>query len=110
MSVDGTKIENPSTERNENTIVFRGPIPENFTEIVNVVSGLSEYIDYMYMVESRRWNIYTKNGTLIYLPENEPSVAINNIKRLNTTHKILSREIDIIDMRDNARILVKTRK
>jgi len=110
LSVDGTKIETPSTERNENTIVFRGPIPENFTEIVNVVSGLSEYIDYMYMVESRRWNIYTKNGTLIYLPENEPSVAINKIKRLNTTHKILSREIDTIDMRDNARILVKTKK
>jgi len=110
LSEDGTKIETPSTERNENTIVFRGSVPENFTEIVNIVSGLSDYIDYIYMVETRRWNIYTKNGTLIYLPENEPSVAINKIKRLNNTHKILSRNIEIIDMRDPARILVKTRK
>lgn len=110
LSEDGTKIDTPSTERNENTIVFRGSVPENFTEIVSVVSGISGDIDYMYLVESRRWNIYTKNGTLIYLPEDEPSVAVNKIKRLNNTHKILSRDIEIIDMRDPARILVKTRK
>ncbi|MBR3148479.1 MAG: cell division protein FtsQ/DivIB [Alphaproteobacteria bacterium] len=110
LSEDGTRIETPSTERDKNTIVFRGTVPENFTEIINVVSGLSEHIDYMYMVESRRWNIYTKNGTLIYLPEDEPATAISKIKRLDNTHKILSRDIEIIDMRDNARILVKTRK
>ena len=110
LSEDGTRIETPSTERNENTIVFRGPVPENFTEIVNIVSGISGDIDYMYLVESRRWNIHTKNGTEIYLPEDEPAVAVNKIKRLNNTHKILSRDIEIIDMRDSARILVKTRK
>lgn len=110
LSEDGTKIDAPSTERNENTVVFRGMVPEDFTEIVNVVSGLSEHIDYIYMVESRRWNIYTKNGTLIYLPEDEPAVAVSKIKRLNNTHKLLSRDIEVIDMRDNARILVKTRK
>ena len=64
----------------------------------------------MNMVEDRRWNIHTKNGTIIYLPEDNPSVAINKISTLNQTHKILSRKIEIIDMRDNARILVKTGK
>ena len=62
------------------------------------------------MVESRRWNIHTKNGTTIYLPENNFADAINKINVLNQTHKILSRQIDIIDMRDKARILVKTKK
>ena len=62
------------------------------------------------MVESRRWNIHTKNGTTIYLPENNTPMAVNKINVLNQTHKLLSREIEIIDMRDNARILVKTRK
>jgi len=52
----------------------------------------------------------TKNGITIYLPENNPSVAVNKIKTLNQTHKLLSRDISVIDMRDNARILVKTRK
>ena len=110
LSVDGTKIESPSTERDENTIVFRGPVPENLTEIINSVSSLSKYIDYMNMIESRRWDIHTKNNTTIYLPEDNTSVAINKINRLNQTHKILSRDIEIIDMRDSARILVKTRQ
>ena len=110
LSVDGTKIESPTTERDENTIVFRGPVPENLTEIINGVSALSKHIDYMTMIESRRWDLHTKNGITIYLPENNPAVAISKINRLNQTHKILSRDIDVIDMRDSARILVKTKK
>ena len=110
LSADGTKIETPSTERDENTIVFKGTLPNDLTDIIKNASVISEYIDYMNMVESRRWNIHTKNGTTIYLPENNPYVAINTLNRLNQTHKLLSRNIEIIDMRDNARILVKTRK
>jgi len=110
LSDDGTKIDTPFETPNENTIVFSGEIPDDLTEIINSVSVLSEYIDYITMVESRRWNIHTKNGTTIYLPENNPTAAVNKISVLNQTHKILSRNIEILDMRDNARILVKTRK
>ena len=110
LSEDGTIIETPTSEHDANTLVFRGTIPENLSDIINSVSGISEHIEYMNMVESRRWNIHTKSGITIYLPEENPSVAISKINVLNQTHKILSRDIEIIDMRDNARILVKTRK
>lgn len=110
LSADGTKIDTPFDRPDKNTIVFRGPLPEDskdLTDIINNVSVLSDYIDYMTFVESRRWNIYTRNGIVIYLPEDNPSVAINKISVLNQTHKILSRDLKTIDMRDNARILVK---
>jgi len=110
LSANGDKIDIPSTTRNENTLVFRGEVPNDLTEIINSASVLSEYIDYIDMVESRRWNIHTKNGTTIYLPEDNPGATVNKIKILNQTHKLLSRKLDIIDMRDNARILVKTKK
>lgn len=110
LSSDGTKIDTPTTERDENTIVFTGVVPDNLSEIIKTVSAISKYIDYMNMVESRRWNIHTKNGTTIYLPEDNPSVAINKISVLNQTHKLLSRKLEIIDMRDKARILVKEKK
>jgi cell division protein FtsQ len=110
LSDDGTKIDTPFETPNENTIVFSGELPDNLTDIIANVSGLSEYIDYINMVEGRRWNIHTKNGITIYLPENTPASAVNKISVLNQTHQILSRDIDILDMRDNARILVKTRK
>ena len=82
LSADGTKIDTPSTQRDANTVVFMGALPNDLTEIINSVSSLSEYIDYMDMVESRRWNIHTKNGTIIYLPENNPNIAINKINNL----------------------------
>ena len=110
LSLDGVKIDKPSSERDDNTIVFQGVVPDNLAEIINGLSPIAKYIDYVNMVESRRWNVHTKNGTVIYLPEENPSIAINKINVLNQTHQILSRQLDIIDMRDNARILVKTKK
>ncbi|MBO7042917.1 MAG: cell division protein FtsQ/DivIB [Alphaproteobacteria bacterium] len=110
LSADGVKIDTPSLERKTDTIVFQGDLPEDLTGIINSVSAISDYIDYMNMVESRRWNIHTKNGTTIYLPENDPAAAINKISVLNQTHKLLSRNLEIIDMRDSARILVKEKK
>ncbi len=115
LSDDGTKIDNPFPERNANTLVFQGNSPEelkniNLTDIINSVAVLSQEIDYLTLIESRRWNIHTKNGITIYLPENNPVAAINKINVLNQTHNLLSRNLDIIDMRDSARILVKTKK
>lgn len=115
LSADGTKIDTPLSERNENTLVFKGNRPDelkkiDLTKIIDSVSSLSQYIDYLTFIESRRWNIYTKNGITIYLPEDNPSVAINKLSMLNQTHKLLSRKLEIIDMRDSARILVKTAK
>ena len=106
LSSDGTKINTPTSERNENSIVFMGQL----TDVINSVSVLSKDIDYITYIESRRWNIHTKNGITIYLPEKNMDVAINKINRLNHTHKLLSRKLEIIDMRDSTRILVKERK
>ena len=110
LSADGTKINTPSLERNDNSIVFHGELPDDLSEIISNVSSISKHIDYMTMIESRRWNIHTKNGITIYLPETNPAAAITKIKVLNQTHKLLSRKIEILDMRDNARILVKEQK
>jgi len=107
LSEDGTKIETPLETHDEHTIVFRGEIPKHIKDIINDVSVLSPYIDYITLIESRRWDIHTKTGMVIYLPEENPSVAIHKITELNKTHKILSREISVLDMRDEKRILVK---
>ena len=107
LSADGVKIDTPSLERKNDTIVFQGDLPDDLTSIINSVSSISNYIDYMNMVESRRWNIHTTNGITIYLPENDPETAINKISILNQTHKLLSRKLEIIDMRDSARMLLK---
>ena len=41
------------------------------------------------------------------LPESDPVAAIASIGVLNQNHNILSKNLKTIDMRDDARILVK---
>jgi cell division protein FtsQ len=93
------------------SIVFMGKTPNDLTEIVDIVgASLVDKVDYITMVESRRWNIYLKNGIVIYLPEKNPLNAINTIMDLDKRYKILSRDIKVIDLRNNQKILVKTKK
>jgi len=64
-------------------------------------------LDYLEWIENRRWNLHTTGGITIMLPEQNPVDAIGQLVSLNNNHNILSRKINLIDMRDSARILVK---
>jgi cell division protein FtsQ len=107
LSADGTKINKPTDVRDESHVVFRGQIPKNITEITNAAHNLVGDLDYIEWIENRRWNIYTKDGIVVMLPEENPLNAIGTLIALNNNHKILSKQIQVIDMRDAARILVK---
>lgn len=107
LSADGTIINTPTTTRNIAHIVFRGPVPNDISEITRAAHNLIGNIDYMEWIENRRWNIQTTAGITIMLPENNPSSAINSLMALHTQHNLLGKAIKTIDMRDDARILIK---
>jgi len=106
LSEDGTKIDTPSDQRDGNVIVIKGNRPDTINSIAQELSPLTDYIDYIDWIEDRRWNIHTKKGITVFLPEKDPSVAINKLMVLNQDHNILSRAIKVLDMRDDRRILV----
>lgn len=107
ISADGTVVNTPSIERVDGTIVFRGPTPNNISDITKAAMGLIGDVDYIEWIDGRRWNIITKDNIVIMLPENDPITAIGKIIAINDKHQILSKKLKIIDMRDDARILVK---
>lgn len=107
LSADGTIVNRPSMEREPGTVLFRGTVPNNIDEITKSAHNIISDLDYLEWIENRRWNLYTTGGTKIMLPETDPTSAINTISIMNKNNQILSREIDVIDMRDTARILVK---
>lgn len=107
LSADGTIVNKPTDVRDDSHVVFRGPIPKNITDITNAAHNLVGDLDYMEWIENRRWNMYTKDGIIVMLPEDNPLAAIGTLVALNTNHNILNKQIQIIDMRDAARILVK---
>lgn len=107
ISDDGTKIENPSETRPESALLFRGPIPSNVAEITTAVNDMLPDIDYVEWIEDRRLDIHTTGDITIQLPEDDFAHAIALLIEINKNHNILGRDIQVIDMRDPARILVR---
>ena len=107
LASDGTIIRTPSDARDTSAIVFRGTLPENLAEITAAAHTIVSHIDYMEWIENRRWNIITNGGITVMLPENDPVAAIRGLNSLNEKQHILAKDINIIDMRDSARILIK---
>lgn len=107
LSADGTIVNRPTDTRNTDTVVFRGDVPTDISEITRAATNIIDDIDYLEWIERRRWNIHTTNGITIMLPEKNPDTAIASLMVLDKNHQILSKDLELIDMRDDARILVK---
>ncbi len=107
LSADGTIVNRPQQTRDEGNVVFRGPLPKDITNITKAAHNLVGDLDYMEWIENRRWNLITTGGITVMLPEDNPISAIGSLLTLNSNHKILNKDITFIDMRDDARILVK---
>lgn len=107
LSADGTIVNKPTDVRDASHVVYRGKLPENISDITNAAHNLVGVLDYMEWIENRRWNMYTNDGIVVLLPEENPIAAIGTLISLNNNHHILSKKIQMIDMRDSARILIK---
>ncbi len=107
LSADGKRINRPTDTRDALTVLFRGPVPDDISSITAAAHTMIEHVDYLEWIEGRRWNLVTPHGITVMLPESNPTGAISALIVLNNNHKILSRDIRMIDMRDDARILVK---
>ncbi|MBD5400452.1 hypothetical protein HDR61_01750 [bacterium] len=107
LSADGTIVRRPSDARDPASVLFRGALPDDISEITDAARNMTRYINYLEWIENRRWNIITTDDIKIMLPEDNPTAAIATLMMLQKKHDILSRDIHVIDMRDDARILVK---
>ena len=58
-------------------------------------------------IGGRRWNVTLKGGIEIQLPETNPSQAWQLLARMNKKYTLLSRDINMIDLRLPDRIIVR---
>lgn len=107
LSADGTIVNKPSDIRAPGTILFQGKLPGDIDKITRAAQNLAGDVDYLEWIENRRWNLHTTGGINVMLPERDPISAIGTLVVLNKNHQILSKDINTLDMRDSARILVK---
>ena len=59
------------------------------------------------LIGKRRWNLLLKGGIKIRLPEKDPHKAWQHLAHLNTKHKLLARDVNMIDMRLPRRLLIR---
>jgi len=107
LSVDGTVVQKPSVENTPGTVLFRGALPHDISDITKAATNMVDDIEYIEWIDERRWNIITNGGITVMLPEIDPVAAIGTLVTLNKNNNILSKKLKTIDMRDSARILVK---
>lgn len=58
-------------------------------------------------VTNRRWDLALGNGMRIKLPEADPAKAIELLADLDGHHRLLSRQVDIVDLRQEKRVVMR---
>lgn len=107
LSADGTVVNSPSSTRDIGAVVFVGVLPDDISDITAAARNMVADVSHLEWIEGRRWNLITMGGITVMLPEENPVQAISTLISLNQNHGLLGKKIKVIDMRDNARILVK---
>lgn len=110
LGANGVKIDRPSDDRPEKSLVFRGNLPDDIGQITAAVINAPKImaaVDYLEWIDARRWNLVMKSGATVQLPEKNATVAINALADLDKKTNILTREIKTLDLRDQERTFVK---
>lgn len=107
LSADGTIVRRPSETRDAASVLFRGDVPDDISEITKAAHNMIDRLDYLEWIEHRRWNLHTTGGITVMLPEDNATGAIASLIMLDDKYGLLSRDISVIDMRDDTRTLIK---
>lgn len=63
-------------------------------------------------VGERRWNLIfhsAEDGLVVYLPETHPEMALKRLEKLQAADNILDKDLKVIDLRLEGRLIVRTR-
>lgn len=107
LSADGNVVNQPSEDKPNGAVIFRGNVPNDIFEITKAATNLIGILDYLEWVDGHRWNIHTTSNITVMLPETDPIATIGSLVLLHKKHGLLNKNINTVDMRDSARILVK---
>ncbi|MCW8861867.1 MAG: cell division protein FtsQ/DivIB [Rhodospirillales bacterium] len=83
---------------------------ENAAAFLDMVAGqkiLADRIRAAVWVSGRRWNVVLENGTELRLPEDDPAGAWARLADYEANHKVLARDLAIIDMRMPGRLVIR---
>jgi cell division protein FtsQ len=108
---NGANIPNADRQKYKNLPLIVGEDAPQFApalfDILESESHLKPMIASAVIVGKRRWDIHLKNGMIVKLPEKNAPAAWTQLALLDQEHKLLDRDIAIIDFRLPDRLIIK---
>lgn len=113
LNEEGDVIETKRLGRfKELMIVIGEDAPAHTPELIanlQAETELAEHVTSARRVDGRRWDIATKEGVTVKLPETDMGLALRRLADAQKADRILQKDITAIDLREPDRIVIRTR-
>lgn len=93
-------------------IVLGEGAQENAPELIKNINAeelIEPTVKSAMRVSNRRWDLLLNNGMKVKLPEDDVGLALRRLSDAQTEDKILEKDLEVIDLRDSSRMIVRTR-
>jgi len=80
-----------------------------FLALLSAEPIVQEKVESAMHVGGRRWNLTLKNGVIVKLPEENTALALSTLARAQVDDALLEKDIKMIDMREQDRIVIRTK-
>ena len=80
---------------------------QDFLAVVSRYPTIAQMTEASVLVAERRWNLHLKGGVEVLLPEDEAAQALQILVDLDSSKKLLSRDIVAVDLRLPDRVTVR---
>ncbi len=111
IDTGGTVITDRGLDRFAGLLIVVGDdAPSHASSLVALLAqepGLAKQVNAAVRVGKRRWNLEFRSGIRVRLPETDPHLAWRRLARLDASHRLLQRDIRIIDLRLPDRLIVR---
>ncbi|NKB20206.1 MAG: FtsQ-type POTRA domain-containing protein [Alphaproteobacteria bacterium] len=111
MDIDGVTITSRGLGRFHNLLIIVGKgAPKATPTLLAMIASepaLARNVTSATLIGKRRWNLKFKSGIKVRLPEQDPHKAWQRLARLNAKHRLLARDVRMIDMRLPNRLLIR---
>jgi cell division protein FtsQ len=111
IDYEGHVIRGAKLDRFANLLVVVGEdAPQHAAELLRVLGTqpeLMRLVTAAVRVGARRWNVRLKGTIDVRLPEEDPAAAWKRLAEYEKTHRVLERDVQILDLRLPDRLIVR---
>lgn len=112
IDTEGLVLTDDQLDRFKNYIVVVGDdVPTMAPDFLKILMAEPEILsktEAASLISARRWDLLLKSGATVKLPENDIVLAFRRLAKMHQEKQILDKDVKTIDVREPARILVRT--